>query len=148
MTLKEQLLSAQKDAMKAKDSETLSTLRMVWSAVKNEEIKAQEELNDAKVQEVIAKQVKQLKDATKDFAAGGRDDLVESTNKEVAILEAYLPEQMSDEDLKKIVDETVAGFGEVSPADMGKLMGAVMGKVKGQADGNRVKEMVSAVLKG
>lgn len=146
MSLQATIDQAKIAAMKEKNQEALSTLRMLSSAIKNAEIEKQSALTDEEVQAVIARQVKQLRDANTDFQSSGRTDLVEKTNAEIALLETYLPAQMSDEELQAIVKATAEEMGVTAKADMGKLMGAVMKKVAGQADGNRVKEMVTAVL--
>lgn len=138
MSLREDILAARNAAMKQK-SDALSILRMASAAIKNEEIEKQHELNDEEVQAVIARQVKQLTDAQKDFEAAGRDDLKEQAQKEIDILSSYLPRQLSDEELEKIVDEV---FAAVQAKNVGQIIGQVMQKVKGQADGNRVKQIV------
>ncbi len=146
MSIRQDLQTAQKEAMKSGEKAKLSTIRLLLSAIKNQEIVDQKELDDAGIQTVVAKQVKQLQDAIKEYAAGGRDDLADQAKQEVEILAAYLPEQMSDEKLAEVVKNTVEKLGASSPADMGKVMGTVMQEVKGLADGNRVKEMVSKEL--
>lgn len=146
MSVKQQLMDAQKEAMKAKDKETLSTIRMTLSAIKNEEINSGSELDDTGAQAVIAKQVKQLRDSAAEFEKGGRADLAEGAKKEMAILEVYLPAQMSDDELRAVVEAVVAEQGASAPSDMGKVMGPVMEKVQGQADGKRVKDMVQSLL--
>lgn len=147
MSLNETITAALKDAMKARDAERVSTLRMLTSAIKNVQIDAQEELTDDQVQDVIARQAKQLSDAMSQYKDGGRDDLVEQTQKELAILEQYLPEQLDDDALRAVVQETITATEAAGPGDMGKVMGAVMGKVKGQADGTRVRAIVQELLK-
>lgn len=132
-----------KEAMKQKDAEKLSTVRMIMAAIKNTEIDQGGVLTDEQIQETIAKQVKQLQDAMKDFSAGGRTDLVEQTQKEVAYLSSFLPAQLSDEELETIAKEVLKTLGTTSKQDFGKIMGAVMAAVKGQADGNRVREVVN-----
>ncbi len=147
MTLQEQIKADMITAMKAKESEKVTVYRNIAAAIQNKMIDhTGDQFTDGDVQKVVASLAKQLKDANKDFATGGRDDLVQQNNKEIAIMESYLPAQMSDEELNSIVAETVAAAGEVTKADMGKLMGAVMGKVQGKADGNRVKAAVMALL--
>ncbi len=146
MSLIEQITSDMKTAMKAKDSATLSTLRLLRSAVKNKEIDAQKELTDDEVLAVVKTSAKQLKDSISSFVDGGREDLAEPTKIELALLEKYLPEQMSDEDLQKIVKEAVEASGAESKSDMGKAMGAAVKAVAGRADGSRVKEMVGKLL--
>lgn len=142
MSLRDQLMEDQKQAMREKDSERLSMIRMVMAAVKNTEIDRGSVLNDTEIQEVIARQVKQLADALKDFTAGGRADLVEKTNKEMGMLSGYLPQQLSDEELEQIVEVTMAELGTKNKQDFGKIMGAITAKTKGLADGNRVRDIV------
>lgn len=146
MNLQEQIQADMITAMKAKEADTVTTLRGLNAAIKNVMIDHDGEFTDADVEKVVARTVKQLNEANKDFASGGRDDLVEQNKKEIALLEKYLPEQMTDEELSKIVAETIEQTGMDTKADMGKLMGAVMGKVQGKADGNRVKNAVMAQL--
>ncbi len=132
--------------MKAKNSATLSTLRLLLSAMKNKKIDVQHELSDAEVQEVVKSQVKQLKDSIESFRVGGREDLAQSAQVEVIVLEQYLPIQMSDDELTQVVKEAVEKSGATSKADMGKVMGVAMAAVAGRADGSRVKEMVGTFL--
>ncbi len=146
MPLSDQITSDMKEAMKAKNNATLSTLRLLRSALKNKQIELQHELSDEEVLSVIKSQVKQLKDAAVSFEEGGRDDLAKSTQVELVVLEAYMPEEMSEEQLTQIVKEVVEQTGATSKADFGKVMGAAMGKVNGQADGSRVKAIVEQLL--
>ena len=145
MTLRSEIQEKQYDAMKKGDAERLSVMRLLNSAIKNEEIELRRDLNDEEAQAVVGRQVKQLKDALKDFEAGGRKDLMDKTQKEIEILEEYLPEQMSDEKLEEIVGKIIEQMS-AGPQDVGKVMGAVMKEVKGQADGNKVREIVSKKL--
>jgi len=142
MNLQEQLQADMIAAMKAKDSEKLRALRNAISAVKNVKIEKGDAFSDADAEATLKTQVKQLKDANNDFEAGGRGELVAQNNADIAILEAYLPEQMSDEELEKLVSESLTDIGATSAQDMGKAMGAVMKKVAGRADGTRVKDAV------
>jgi len=146
MSLAEKITENMKTAMKAKDSATLSTLRLLLSALKNKKIDVQHELSDAEVQDVVKTQMKQLKDSIESFTAGGREDLATSVQAEIAVLEQYLPTQMNDEELTRVVKEVVQASGATSKADMGKVMGAAMAAVAGRADGSRVKECVSRLL--
>ncbi|MCR4314380.1 MAG: GatB/YqeY domain-containing protein [Candidatus Uhrbacteria bacterium] len=148
MTLAERIIENMKAAMKAKDSATLSTLRLLISAMKNKKIDVQHELSDAEVTDVVKTQVKQLKDSIESFTAGGREDLAASVQVEIGVLEQYLPAQMSDEELTRIVKNAVEKSGATSKADMGKVMGAAMAAVAGRADGTRVKEIVGSLLAG
>lgn len=146
MSLAEKITDNMKAAMKAKNIATLSTLRLLISAMKNKEIDVQHELSDAEVQNVVKTQVKQLKDSIESFKAGGREDLATSVQAEIVVLEQYLPTQMNDEELARIVKEVVEKSGAISKADMGKAMGAAMAAVAGRADGSRVKKIVGSLL--
>ena len=146
MSLRDEIQAKQKDAMKAGDKVLLSTLRMLYAAIRNKEIDTQQNLSDEEVQKIIASQVKQLNDAMKEFQSGGRSDLVEQNQKEVNILKEYLPEQMSDEILCKMIVETISEISAESTKDIGRVMGMVMKKAAGQADGNRVRSLVEEIL--
>ena len=143
--LKEEL----KQSMLARDSEKTSALRMVISALGYYEIEkggAGYEATEEDVEAVLQKQVKQRRDSVEQFKLGGRDDLVEKEAKEIEMLEKYLPAQMSEDDVQKLVEEAVAQTGATSAADMGKVMGALMPKVKGKADGGLVSKLVKEKL--
>ncbi len=146
MTLSEQITSDMKDAMKAKANATLSTLRLLRSAIKNKEIDLQHELSDEDVLVVLKSQVKQLKDSIESYADAGRDEMVKDAQVEVELLSAYLPAEMGDEALELIVRTVIEQTGASSKADMGKVMGAAMKAADGGADGNRVKEIVMRLL--
>jgi uncharacterized protein len=147
MSLLQQLTSEQIAAMKAKDAQKLSVLRMINSAVKTLQIDTDHELTDTEVQDVIRRQVKQLTDAMSDFATAKRDDLVEQTQAEIAILAAYLPVQLSEdvvlEKAKQIIGDLRASGAELT---VGTAMAAVMKELKGQADGNSVRKVVSQLV--
>lgn len=145
MNIKEQIKSDLKDAMKAGEAEKRDTLRMLDSMIKNEEIEQgvrEEVLGDDDVLVLVKRAVKQRQDSIKQFVDGGREDLADKERVELEILNVYLPEQMSDEDLEEIVKGIIAEVGAESKADMGKVMGPVIGKVGSLADGGRVKDMV------
>lgn len=145
MKIKDQIKDDLKDAMKAGETEKRDTLRMLDSMIKNEEIaqKSREEgLDDETIQILVKRAVKQRQDSIEQYKKGGRADLVEKEKAEIEILSVYLPEQLSDEDLEKIVKEVIAEVGAESKSDMGKVMGPVMGKVGSASDGGRVKDMV------
>ena len=150
MTIKERLMEDFKAAMKAHDDMAKNTISFARAAVKQYEIDHRgEELDDQGIIAILSKQVKMRKDALADFEKAGRNDLLEAYNKEIEILERYLPEKMSEEDLMKVIEETAAGLGiskGEGPKLMGKLMGPVMGKVKGLADGGDVKALVQKFL--
>ena len=147
--LKARLDNDFKEAMKAKDKVRKDTISFVRAAIKQFEVDNREEIDDAGVLAILQKQVKMRKDALKDFAEGGREDLVEAYSNEIEVLKGYLPKQLSEEEIMKVVEEVADAVGVKAgegKAAMGKLMGQVMGKVKGVADGNTVKDVVNKFL--
>lgn len=149
MSIKDLLTEDMKQAMKDKESGKLrlSVIRMARANIKNIEIDEKRELNDDEVLAVLMKEVKMRQDSAEEFAKAGREELVEQAKQEIAILRKYLPEQLSDEELRAVVEEAVAETGAVGPKDMGKVMAAVMPKTKGRADGKRINAMVLELLK-
>lgn len=146
---KAQLREELKLSMLAKDTDKTSTLRMVISALGYYEIEkggAGYEATEEDVETVMQKQAKQRRDSIEQFKLGGRDELVAKETKELELLESYLPQQMSEEEIKQLVDEAVTQTGATSVADMGKVMGALMSKVKGKADGGLVSKLVKERL--
>lgn len=147
MTLKEQLMADFKEAMKAKDEVRKNTISFARAAVKQYEVDNREELDDEGIIKILSKQVKMRKDALSDFEKAGRTDLADGYKAEIEILEKYLPEQMSKDDILKIVQATKEELGlEGTKKEMGKFMGAVMKKVNGRADGNAVREVIQGFL--
>ena len=144
MSLRDHIKDAQVAAMKSKDQMRLAPLRMLWSAVRNADIDAGELLPDEAIVPIVAKQVKQIKDAMIEYEKGGRSDLKEAAMAELSVLEEFLPKQMSDEDLKAKIQTVLRTMGDTK--DVGKVMGAVMKEVKGEADGARVRAMVTSLL--
>jgi hypothetical protein len=148
--LKQKISEDLKSAMKSGDSFKRDVLRFLDSAVKNVEIekkKRETGLTDEEIVEVIARLSKQRKDSMEQYEKGGRADLVEKEKKELEILMQYMPQQLSEDELRVIVKETISAVGATSASDTGKVMGAVMGKVKGKTDGNAVKKIVGEELK-
>jgi len=146
---KQELKDELKKSMLARDTEKTSTLRMVISALGYYEIEkggAGYEATDEDVEAVLQKQVKQRRDSVEQFKAGGRDDLADKETKELQLLEIYLPKQMDEDEIRKIVDEAIAQTGATSASDMGKVMGALMPKTKGKADGSLVGKIVREKL--
>jgi len=136
-----------KDAMRAKDAVRLSTLRLLKSAVEYHKIeKKQEQLTDAEVTAVIKKQIKQRQDSIEGFEKGGRADLVEKEKAELAVLKAYLPEELSQAQVEEVVKATIAELGAATKTDMGKVMKVVQAKLAGRADNRLVSQIVSANL--
>ncbi|MFZ3376585.1 MAG: GatB/YqeY domain-containing protein [Chthoniobacterales bacterium] len=149
MTLQERLDSDLKEAMRAKDTTTLGVLRMLKSALKYSAIEksgAQAELSDAEAAQVIRKQAKQRQDSIESFEKGGRAELAAKEKKELSILNAYLPQAMSADELSKIVRETIAEIGATSKAQMGAVMKALQAKVGGRADGKTLSQEVTRQL--
>ncbi|MEH7224510.1 GatB/YqeY domain-containing protein [Bacillus sp. JJ1566] len=147
MSLLERLNSDMKTAMKNKEKDKLSVIRMVKAALQNEGIKfGTSELTDEAELTVLTRELKQRKDSLREFSNAGREDLVNKIQTEIEILEVYLPEQLSEEDLVEIVKETVQEVNASSKADMGKVMAAIMPKVKGKADGGLVNKLVQQQL--
>lgn len=148
MTLLDSIRNDMKEAMKAKDMETLDTVRMLLASVKNKAIDLGHELEDADVVAVIKSDVKKLKDGLESFMAAAREDLAERARVEINVLEKYLPAQMSDAELEVRVRAILAEIGVTDASDMGKAMGQLMGRLKDAADGSRVKAMAEKILKG
>ncbi|MDR1135503.1 MAG: GatB/YqeY domain-containing protein [Clostridiales Family XIII bacterium] len=147
MNLKERLAEDYKSAMKAKDEIRKNTVNFARAAVKQMEVDGRVELDDAGVISVLAKQVKMRKDALSDFEKAGRTDLSDAYNREISILMEYLPKQLTEDEIKQIVDETAEELGiEYDKRNMGKLIGAVMVKVKGVADGGVVRKLIEEKL--
>ena len=147
MSLKEQLMSDFKDAMKAKDEVRKNTISFARAAVKQYEIDNRKELDDEGIVAILAKQVKMRKDALSDFEKAGRMDLADAYKQEIEVLQKYLPAQLSADEIRDIVKATAAELGiEGGKQNMGKLMGAVMGKDKGVADGNDVRKVIEEFL--
>lgn len=148
--LKQKIFDDLKSAMKSGETVKRDTLRMLDSMIKNVEIekkKREAGLSDEEVQEVIARAIKQRKDACEQYRAGGRPELAEKENKEIEILAGYMPAQMSEEEAKSEIKKIISEIGAVSKSEIGKVMGAVMGRLKGQVDGQIVKKIVEEELK-
>ncbi len=137
-----------KSAMKAGDKDRLKVVRLAIAAVKQVEVDTRKELDDSAVLGVIEKMVKQRRDSIEQFEKGGREDLAAIERAEIAVLETYLPEQLTDEELAALIDEVIGATGAESIRDMGKVMGAIKAKAAGRADmgtvGARVKERLGA----
>lgn len=146
MGLKAQITEDMKTAMRAKDSGRLSAIRLITAAIKQKEVDERVELDDAQVQAVIEKMIKQRKDSITQFEAGGRQDLADIERAELAVLSAYMPAALSDEEVKAEVDAAVAATDAAGPQDMGKVMGILKGKLAGRADMTAVSALVKAAL--
>ena len=148
MSLKEKLANDMKEAMKAREAgkARLSVIRLVRSAVRQIEIDEKVELDDEGILAVISKEVKQRRDSIEEFKKGGREDLVAQNEADAAILMEYLPAQLSEAEVRALVDEAVAAVGAQGSKDMGKVMKELMPKVKGKADGKLVNQLVKEAL--
>ena len=147
MALNESIDNDLKQAMKAQNASVVDTLRMLRASMKNLQIEKQQELTDDEIQGLIRTNIKQLKDAREQFAAGNRMDLAEKNDAEIALLSAYLPAAMDPAELSAIVAEKVAAIGK-DPKLFGKIMGDVMKATGGRADGSAVQAAVKAALDG
>jgi hypothetical protein len=148
MSLKAQLTDDMKNAMRAKESARLATIRLIIAEIKRKEVDEQTELSDEQVVAVIEKMVKQRKDSISQFEAGGRADLAEIEKGELAILAAYMPAGLSDEEVAAEVAAAVAATGAAGPQDMGKVMGVLKPKLAGRADMTVVSGLVKKALSG
>ncbi|MFE5319932.1 GatB/YqeY domain-containing protein [Paenibacillus sp. NPDC056579] len=146
MSLSERLNEDMKLAMKSQDKFKLTVIRMVRAAIKNIEIDQRKTLDDQEVLDVLSREIKQRKDSLQEFEKAGREDLAVTVKAEIEILMEYLPQQLSEEEVKAIVQQTIQEVGASSKADMGKVMGALMPKVKGRADGKIVNQAVQQLL--
>ena len=147
MSLKDRLMQDFKDAMKAHDEVAKNTINLARAAIKQYEVDHRVELDEQGIIDILTKQVKMRKDALSDFEKAGRTDLIENYSREIEILMAYLPKQLTEEEILQIVRDTKAELGiDDGKANLGRLMGAVMPKVKGLADGGAVRKAVQSVL--
>ena len=144
--MRNKLLADLVTAMKSQDKETLSVLRMVKGAIQLEEINTKHELNDDEFIGVVSKQIKTRKESINEFEKAGRIDLIEQTSKEIEILNKYMPEQLSEEEVLKVIDEAFDAVKPSTQSDMGKLMGFVTPKLKGKADMSFVSKTIKERL--
>lgn len=152
MSLKDQISDDIKTAMKAKDKVRLETVRSIKKVILEREstvrAKGQDSLTAEEEMEVLVQQAKQRRDAIEQYQKAGRDDLADQEAAELAIIQAYLPAQLSDDEIGSVIEAIIAKVGASSPRDMGKVMGPVMQELKGKADGKKVQALVKAKLLG
>lgn len=148
MNLKDQLMQDMKEAMKAKQTDRLGTIRQLRSAIKNKEIELQQELDDEGILSVISTAVKQRREAAQMYHDNNRPELAAKEEAELAVLQQYLPAQLSEAEIRDIVSAVIAEMGATSMKDMGKVMPQVMAKTKGSADGKVVNQLVRELLAG
>ena len=146
MSLKGQITDDVKSAMKAGDKDRLKVLRLITAAIKQVEVDQRIEVDDATTLDILNKMVKQRRDSIDQYVKGNRQDLADVEQAEIEIIQAYLPEQLSEADLDKLIDEAIAATGAESIRDMGKVMGAIKAKAQGRADMGVVGALVKARL--
>ena len=146
MQLRERLTADMKEAMKSRDTLRLSVIRMVISSVKNRDIELRRELNDSEITDAIVSLCKQRRESIRLFKEAGRQDLVEKEEAELALMQEFLPQQLTREELESLVDQAIAETAATSGKDMGKVMKALQPQVSGRADGKLVSEVVKQKL--
>lgn len=146
MTLKEQITEDMKSAMRAKEAERLGTIRLLLAAIKQREVDERITVDDAGIIAIIEKLIKQLKDSIEQFQKAGRTDLVDQESKELGILQAYMPAQLSEAEVQAAIQKAIADLGASGPQDMGKVIGALKAQLAGKADMGTVSGLVKAAL--
>jgi uncharacterized protein len=148
MTLQQRIESAMREAMLARDVRRTGTLRMAMAAFQNRRIELGRDLTDEDVIDLLAKQMKQRRESIEHFKAAGRDSMVQVEEEESAIIAEFLPQPLSEDELRALVSAAIAETGASSPSDMGKVMGRLSPQIKGRADGKVASDMVRAQLGG
>ena len=146
--LKDQILNDQKAAMKGGDKPRLATIRLIMAAIKQQEVDSRKELTDEDVITILTRMVKQRRDSVDQYTKAGRSDLADQETAEIAIIDQYLPEQLSEEEVASIIDEIISATGAAGPQDMGKVMGQLKGKLQGRADMGAASAIVRQKLAG
>ena len=147
MSLQERLTADMKEAMRLREKDRLTTIRMVKSSLQNETIKlGKQELTDEEELTILSREMKQRNDSLREFESAGREDLASKVAEEIVVLEAYMPEQLSEDEVTAIVQAAIAQTNAAAPSDMGRVMGVVMPQVKGKADGGLVNRIVKQQL--
>ncbi|MBP6097305.1 MAG: GatB/YqeY domain-containing protein [Methyloversatilis sp.] len=148
MSLKERITEDMKSAMRAKESTRLGTIRLLLAAIKQREVDERITLDDSQVTAVIDKMLKQRRDSISQFETAGRQDLVDAEKREVEVLTAYMPQQMSADQVRATIAEVIASVGATGPADMGKVMGPLKARLAGRTDMAQASVLVKAALGG
>lgn len=146
MGLKEDIAAESKAALKGGDKVKLATLRMLLSEIRNAEIAKRAELTGEEIDAVVAREARRRREAIEEFARGGRQDLVDREEYELAVIKEYMPEQLSEEEIRSIAASAIEQTGASSPGDLGRVMGKLMPQVKGKADGKLVNRIVRELL--
>ena len=144
--IKQRINDDVKNAMRAKDKELLVTLRMILAAIKQKEVDERIELGDSQVLAVLDKMAKQHRDSINQFKEAGRDDLVEKENRELAIVQTYLPAQLSEDEIQQLIQQAIQESGAGSMQDMGKVMAILKPKLQGRADMGKISGLVKQAL--
>lgn len=144
--MKEELLQDLKEAMKNKDTLRKDTITMLRAAILQVEKDSQKVLNDDEICAIVAKEVKKRKESVKEYEDAGREDIADNLKKEIEILSKYLPEQLTEEEIRKMVEDAIVESGAASPRDMGKVMSILRPKTAGKADGKLVSDIVKEKL--
>ena len=146
--LKSRILDDVKAAMKAKDKERLATLRLITAAIKQREVDDRAELNEEQVLAILEKMIKQRRDSITQYESAGRQELADQEKSEIAIIEAYMPEGLSEEEIAELITQAIAETGAESMRDMGKVMGLLKPKMQGRADMGKVSGLIKQKLSG
>ncbi len=146
MSILERIETEFKEALKAKDESKVSILRMVKASIKNREIEKRAPLSDDDIYDILNSFIKRGKESIEQFSKAGREGLVKKEEEEIRIIQSYLPEQLSEGEIRRLVLETIDEIGAKGVEDIGKVMKAIMSKVKGRADGRLVNNLVKEVL--
>ncbi len=144
--LKQRISDAMKDAMRARDKDRLGTLRLALSEIKQIEVDERTEPDDARVTQILDKMIKQRRESVRQYEAGGRQDLADQENREIAVLQEFLPAALDEAELTRIISDAIAETGAESVKDMGKVMGLVKPQVLGRADMGEVGKLIKARL--
>ncbi len=148
MDLKERLLEEYKVAMKARERLKVSTIRMLQSEIRNAEIAKRGELTEEELLGVVSREARKRREAIEEFEKAGRQDLADRERFELSIIQEYMPEQLSQEEVRRMAEEAIREVGATSPGDIGRVMGQLMPRLKGKADGRQVNQMVREMLQG
>ena len=146
MTIREKIDSDLKEALKSGERLSVSALRLLKSALKNKEIEKGKALTDDDILSVLSSQAKQIRESIAEYEKAGREDLASKEKAELAVLQRYLPEQLTEGELQRLIKETIKETGASSPKDIGRVMKALMPRIKGRADGKAVNQMVRELL--
>ena len=146
--LKDQLFDDQKAAMKGGDKPRLATIRLIMAAIKQQEVDTRKDLSDDDVLSILTRMVKQRRDSIDQYSKAGRNDLADQESAEIAIIEHYLPAQLSPEEVAGIIEEVIVATGAAGPKDMGKVMGQLKSKLQGRADMGAASALVRQKLAG